>query len=369
MRFLIVDTDYSEFLEWFYSAHRGLARRCYAEQMRIRADSLFGHSDFFADNLRGLGHEAWSIHANNAFIQAAWAREHDIKHWEWDVRLRRGIVPWISRTVTRHRLDAILAAQIKHYKPDVLVNRSMHWPNSVFREVKSHLHLLIGMHAAPLPRERDFGAYDLVLSCVDNFVDYFRGLGLRSERLRLGFEATILTRLGEAQRKVPISFVGNVSVDHTSRLQWLEYVCQRAPVDVWMPFPNELPGHSPINRRRRGTAWGRGMYEVLQGSQMTLNHHIDVADEYAGNLRLFEATGVGALLVTDWKKNLHEMFEPGREVVAYRTPEECVELIRHYLDHEDERQTIARAGQERTLRDHTFYHRMQELASIALKYL
>ena len=57
---------------------------------------------------------------------------------------------------------------------------------------------------------------------------------------------------------------------------------------------------------------------------MTLNHHIDVAEAYAGNLRLFEATGVGTLLVTDWKKNLHEMFEAGKEVVTYRTPEECV---------------------------------------------
>ena len=41
--------------------------------------------------------------------------------------------------------------------------------------------------------------------------------------------------------------------------------------------------------------------------------------------RLFEATGVGTLLVTDWKKNLHEMFEPGKEVIVYHSPEECAE--------------------------------------------
>ena len=78
-----------------------------------------------------------------------------------------------------------------------------------------------------------------------------------------------------------------------------------------------------------------------------MNHHGDVPP-YANNLALFEATGVGTLLITDWKQNLHEMFEPGKEVIAYRTREECAELIRYYLEHENEREEIARAGQRRT---------------------
>jgi spore maturation protein CgeB len=111
------------------------------------------------------------------------------------------------------------------------------------------------------------------------------------------------------------------------------------------------------------------MYELLKRSALTLNHHVDIADDYAGNARLFEATGVGTLLVTDWKKNLREMFEPGKEVVAYRTPEECVEMIRYYLEHENERQAIARAGQQRTLRDHTCRNRMEELVSIVERHI
>jgi spore maturation protein CgeB len=58
------------------------------------------------------------------------------------------------------------------------------------------------------------------------------------------------------------------------------------------------------------------------------------------------------------------MIEPGKEVITYRTPEECAELIRYYLAHEDERTEIARAGQQRTLRDHTYYQRVQELVGI-----
>jgi len=110
------------------------------------------------------------------------------------------------------------------------------------------------------------------------------------------------------------------------------------------------------------------MYQVLRDSLLTLNHHGDVGP-YANNLRLFEATGVGTLLITDWKENLAEMFEPGKEVIVYRTPEECAELIKYYLEHDDERQAIARAGQQRTLREHTSYQRMQDLVDIVRKYL
>ena len=42
------------------------------------------------------------------------------------------------------------------------------------------------------------------------------------------------------------------------------------------------------------------------------------------------------------------MFDPGSEVVTYRTPEECVEVIDYYLEHTAERETIAGNGQQRT---------------------
>jgi len=94
-----------------------------------------------------------------------------------------------------------------------------------------------------------------------------------------------------------------------------------------------------------------------------------MAASYANNMRLFEATGVGTLLITDWKVNLHEMFKPGDEVIVYRSPEECTELARYYLEHDDEREAIAHAGQERTSREHTYCHRMRELVDIVSKYV
>jgi len=369
MRFLLVSMDYPAFLSSLYSQNAGLAHESYEKQRQVRNESLFGLADFYSRNLRRLGHEAWDIDVNNEFMQKAWARQHGLRldsDARWRFRLRRGVVPWIDR-VEDPKTYEILAAQIKHYKPDVLLNHSISLNGEFFREMRPHVRLMIGSHASPLDTDPDLSMYDLMLSVVDNFVDYFRRLGARSELLRFGFEPAILERVRQTERSIPVSFVGNLFSCHTARIQWLERLCERFPIQVWTGYTDGLSKTSPIMSHRRGVAWGADMFNVLFKSRITLNCHVDVAEAYAGNVRLFEAAGSGALLVTDWKKNLHEMFEPGKETVAYRTPDECLEIIEHYLEHDDEREAIARAGQQRTLRDHTYYDRMQELVGLVRK--
>ena len=69
-------------------------------------------------------------------------------------------------------------------------------------------------------------------------------------------------------------------------------------------------------------------------------------------------------MVTDGGENLPELFEPGREAVTYETEDELIEKLRHYIEHDEERQAIAAAGQERTLREHTYEQRIGELAEM-----
>jgi len=81
-------------------------------------------------------------------------------------------------------------------------------------------------------------------------------------------------------------------------------------------------------------------------------------------MHLYEATGVGAMLISDEKSNLGELFEIGTEIESYRDADELIDKVRYYLSHEDERARIARAGQARTLREHTYLHRMRELEQL-----
>ena len=70
---------------------------------------------------------------------------------------------------------------------------------------------------------------------------------------------------------------------------------------------------------------------------------------------------MGALLVTDRKENLGELFVPEREVAVYSTAEEAAEVIHYYLEHPREAEEIALRGQARTLREHTYRQRIEAL--------
>ncbi len=397
LRFLILNADYPEFLFRLYTQHPGLERQPFAEQMRVRMETQFGMADFYSYNLRQQGHQAWDIQVNNEFMQKAWAHEHGLRVEEATslpprLQSRFQMLRWLAARTPLHRLKPlfplfrhalrllrrppswyyeILAAQIKHYQPDVLLNQEMDSISPRFlREMKAYARLLVGQHAATrLSGAEDYSGYDLVISSFPPTVDYFRQRGIPAELSRLAFEPRVLSGLEGEEKTFDLTFVGSFYLVHSSRIALLETLCANFPqMRIWGPEIDQVARHSPIRQCYVGEAWGREMYQILRRSKITFNHHGDVLP-YANNMRLYEATGVGTLLLTDWKPNLHEVFEPGREVVAYRTAAECVELIRYYLQHEDEREEIAQAGWQRTLREHTYAHRVGELVELVGRHL
>ena len=160
---------------------------------------------------------------------------------------------------------------------------------------------------------------------------------------------------------IDVSFVGSISLDHRQRIALLEAVAERYDLKLWGNRPQALPASSPLHRCFQGEVWGADMYQVLRRSRITLNSHIDLAGREAGNMRLFEATGVGAFLLTDFKDNLDTLFSPDREVAVWRSTDDCLKRIEQYLRDDAGRAEIARAGQARTMAQHTYRHRTAEI--------
>jgi len=376
LKIMILRSDSTEFRCWLYSRHPGLEREPYERQIQVRRDVLAGPAEFYACNLQKLGYEAAVVYVNNEFIQKAWAEERGLKMDSagWRARLKRRFLPSLAQARNREFLDAVLAAQIREYKPDVLLNPSLLDVSRDFlRQIKSEVKLLIGEHTAggALPEAENWNVYDLILSSFPPALEWFRAKGIAAELHRPAFEPAVLSQLNDTGNEIALSFVGALHEGYGARLEWLEQLCRQLPVKIWSPHSQYLLGildASRLSSSQVGSAWGVDMFQVLRDSLVTLNHHGDDAD-FANNTKLFEATGVGALLITDWKPNLHEMFEPGKEIVTYRNVQECVQRVRYYLDHEEERREIAQAGQRRTLREHTYYQRMQELAELIQRHL
>jgi spore maturation protein CgeB len=357
VRILIVDTCYPAFLARHYGSNPGLERRPYAEQWRTLMDTFFGTADSYSYHLGQLGHDAHEVVVNCEPLQHAWAKEH---------RLGRRLL----RPREQPSLDDIVTAQVEDFQPDVLYVQHLGVLDAELLRRLGRGRLVVGQIASELPPERQLRAFDLILTSFPHYVPGFREAGIASEYFKLAFDPRVLDRLGETETKHGAVFVGNLGrMQHARGNDLLERAAGRVPIEFWGYVLADRAPTSPIVRRYHGEAWGLEMYRVLQEAQIAVNRHIDAAESNANNMRLYEATGVGALLLTDAKQNLDELFEVGREVVAYRDEDELVEAVEHYLAHEDERAAIAAAGQQRTLRDHNFRVRMEELVRILSSYL
>lgn len=115
--------------------------------------------------------------------------------------------------------------------------------------------------------------------------------------------------------------------------------------------------------------FGWDMYRKLAESLVTFNLHTDKVRGSACNMRLFEATGIGTCLLTDYGNNIRELFEPDHEVVTYNSYEECLEKLKYLLEHPAEAITIGKAGQKRCLKDHTAEIRFSEIEETIVKKL
>jgi spore maturation protein CgeB len=386
MRILVLNADYPRFLAWFYRRQPGLESAAYATQMAARNKSLFGVADFYSRNFTALGHQAAETHVNNPWLQAAWAREHGmaLEAREPSAAIgRKTLPPWLQRAVTPFKpmlrplarkvglspkLDVqaenILLAQIEDFKPDVVLNQdTFHVDTALMRRIKSiGSPILVGQIGIAPSRGEDWPVYDLMMSQLAATVNFFRQLGVHAEVSHLAFEPAVLDALPAAPAlDIDVSFVGTVSPDHRQRIALLEAVARRYDLRLFGNPPQALPAASPLHRCLQGEVWGADMYQALRRSKITLNSHIDMAGKEAGNMRLFEATGVGAFLLTDFKDNLHTLFEPDREVAVWRSIDDCLVAIDRALRDNSLRAEVAQAGHARTLGQHTYRHRTSEV--------
>jgi spore maturation protein CgeB len=353
MRFLILDTCYPAFLRAHYARDPALTERSYADQWRSLMATYFGTADAYSYALGELGHEAHEVVANAAPLQDAWAREHGSR----------------SRLPFRLRREQLVEEQSEEFAPDIVYVQNMRFfSRRLLGRLRRRGALIVGQIASEPPSDAKLRAFDLVLTSFPHFVERFRAAGVRSEHLRIGFDPRVLVRLeadGAGRERHEAVFVGALNrTQHSSGNELLEHAAARAPIEFWGYGARGWPESSPIRTRYNGEAWGIDMFRVLYESKVALNRHIDVAERNANNMRLYEATGVGTMLLTDEKENVGELFVPGREIATYDSEDELVDRVNHYLEHDAERREIAAAGQARTLRDHTYRHRMEELLAI-----
>ncbi|NOZ26199.1 MAG: glycosyltransferase [Nitrospirae bacterium] len=104
------------------------------------------------------------------------------------------------------------------------------------------------------------------------------------------------------------------------------------------------------------------MAEVYSRSRIVFNNAVN----NDLNMRVFEVLCSGSLLLTDEAdgSGLTDLFKDRKHLVIYHDKDELVELVKYYLDNDDEREKIAAEGMKEVLQKHTYDHRVAQMVRI-----
>lgn len=100
-----------------------------------------------------------------------------------------------------------------------------------------------------------------------------------------------------------------------------------------------------LKKHHRGIAdYHKKMPLVFAHSKINLN--LSLRSIHSGiPLRVLDIMACGGFVLTNRQPEIAEYFADGQEIVTFRSLEECIDKITYYLEHDEERQAIAAAGQ------------------------
>lgn len=365
IRLLKTSSVYPQHADFFHSTHPELCHQPYAQQLETMLSDSVGFGGAWKYYLEDLGQfEVMEVVSNLEPAQKRWAQERGLRYSE------------------AHWKEEIMAAQMEEFKPDIWFCHDPIAPAlrlSLRRRVPS-IRFVIGYDGALMHHPEYLAGCDAVLTCVRESAAFYTKARMGGYWMPWGFDPRVLGRLATGAQKYSVTFSGSLvmqqKVRHFGRLQLLHRLAREFEINVFCPnlagrsmerlFVSHLrqghfelaarmalayPAIRSLRRVNGGARFGFPMLQLLADSSITLNTHGDSGGT-AANIRLFEVTGVGSCLLTDWKEDLPALFEPDREVMVYRNPEDCADKVRYLLEHPEARRAVAEAGQKRCLRDH-----------------
>jgi spore maturation protein CgeB len=130
------------------------------------------------------------------------------------------------------------------------------------------------------------------------------------------------------------------------RLRLLSRIGERYTLKLWGPQSPDFDRYTgPLPFRvLRWPAYNDECVRVCRSADIVLGMNtVDSVDCYFSD-RTFMTLASGGFHLTSYVPGLEAMFENHEHLVWFRSDDECLELIEHYLDRPDDRDRIAASG-------------------------
>lgn len=115
-----------------------------------------------------------------------------------------------------------------------------------------------------------------------------------------------------------------------------------------------------VNNFKNEYITGERKSEILTGSKVIFNN-FHYAEINSANVKYFEIAGIGGFQICDYKPVLEEYSALDVKDYTYKTLDEAIELIKHYLPQKELRHEMAEKQMKHFHKHHTYEHRMKEI--------
>ena len=126
-----------------------------------------------------------------------------------------------------------------------------------------------------------------------------------------------------------------------------------------------------IRRRKQNYkeqhVFGADAVKIYNASKIILDVHLSYGsgnEQFNVTPRVFEVPASGGFLLVNENAMLNKLYEIGTEMICYKDDQELIHLVKHYLKHSEEREQIAKNGQKKARKSHTYKKRLEYILSI-----
>jgi spore maturation protein CgeB len=371
-KIVFIDSFYFDVIQKLTTNWLQESPKTYSEAIKQVELFGFGTGSSYVGAFRRAGWDAHLIVPNFWKIQALWCKENGFrsplsKFWKFmQVFSRIPIFPiYLERLPYFY---SVLLNQVKDISPDVVIVQDLHCLHPHFvDELKKIAPFVYGEIASPLPPERFLKKYSRIISALPSIVQRSKELGIPSSFLPLAYDTKFAAVKQFDKRSNDVVFVGTFGRHQPKTIPLLQSIYEKNPgLRIYGNVDQAILEEAGLIKCFAGQAWGTEMFDVLSDSKIVINRHGTIAQNYSVNMRMYEATGSGAVLVTEDSVNISELFEPGQEVCTYADNDDAATIIQQLLADSIKMEHIAKQGRDRTLKSHSYDQRVAELSKIIL---
>ena len=367
-RFLRISSAYPDFIKNFEK--KKIRNLKYDSLLKKYFKQNYSVSNYITEELKKKKYKCFEIVSNFDLLQNKWLKEFG--------------------NFTSNK--EVILQQIEYYKPNIVfIGNADIAKKKLINEIKAleFVKHIFCFHCAPLKKNilENLEEIDTIVTCTEGYKKFFqKKLNKKALLIQHSFPKNISVK--SKKRDIDITFIGSIFLGkglHDYRVEilyaliskfknnyiainfskyfflilFLEVIKSIFKLQILKKL-NFFYKILYIYFNSKTPIFGTNNFEILSRSKILINTHIDDT-KYAGNMRLFEGTGLGCMMITDSKRGLKKLFKIGKEIVTFKNTKDLINKCNYYLSNDLILKKIAQNGKNRTLLFHNYEKRIKIL--------